>query len=124
MRAGGCVLLVGACVLYTRLVQVLAGAGSGKTKTLMDRIMYLLQHPARIPGNLLVVTFSRNASQELKDRLAASPMATQDVRVSTFHSFCLNLCREMHAALGLPANVTIVSSPQRRKLLIEALTPD
>ena len=90
----------------------------------MDRIMFLLQHPTRIPGNILVVTFSRNAAQELKDRLAGSRMAVHDVRVSTFHSFCLNLCREMHASLGLPATVTIISSPQKRKLLLEALHQD
>jgi DNA helicase-2/ATP-dependent DNA helicase PcrA len=69
---------------YFGTSQVLAGAGSGKTMTLIRRIEYLLCHPQRIPGSILVLTFSRNAAQEMRERLRGSRMLTHDVRYETY----------------------------------------
>ncbi|WP_317969553.1 ATP-dependent helicase [Paenibacillus sp. CCS19] len=75
----------------------IAGAGSGKTTTLACRAAYLMQVARVSPRHLLLVTFSRKAADEMKQRLAEIPgvplRSAQSVEARTFHSFCLQLLR-------------------------------
>ncbi|MBD3921248.1 ATP-dependent helicase [Paenibacillus sp. PR3] len=75
----------------------IAGAGSGKTTTLACRAAYLMQVRRVSPRQLLLVTFSRKAADEMKQRLAEIPgvpmRSAQSVEARTFHSFCLQLLR-------------------------------
>jgi len=75
----------------------IAGAGSGKTTTLACRAAYLIQVRRISPRHLLLVTFSRKAADEMKQRLAEIPgvplRSAQSVEARTFHSFCLQLLR-------------------------------
>ena len=69
---------------------VVAGAGTGKTTVLTERISHLIEHQHALPDQILAVTFTRNAAEELRTRVAAriGPFAAQQIIASTFHSYC------------------------------------
>jgi DNA helicase-2/ATP-dependent DNA helicase PcrA len=86
---------------------VLAGAGSGKTRVIVQRIAFLL-HRGVDPGAILAVTFTNKAAGEMRERVAAVAGAPGvDVFVSTFHSFGLWLLQQEHRAAGLPRRFAI-----------------
>ncbi len=74
---------------------VLAGAGAGKTKTLVEKVINIINHTDIAPENILILTFSRKAAEEIKNRiiLNAEDSAVK-ITSGTFHSFCLNLIRQ------------------------------
>ena len=75
-------------------VMVMAGAGSGKTKVLTTRISYLISQLGIIPSNILAVTFTNKAANEMKERISKQlNIDTRDMWVSTFHSFCSRVLR-------------------------------
>jgi DNA helicase-2/ATP-dependent DNA helicase PcrA len=87
--------------------QLQAGPGTGKTRTLVKRILSLLSENVD-PASILVLTFSNRAAGELAERLgAAAPDAASRIWVGTFHAFGLDLVRRHHDALGLPAAPTL-----------------
>lgn len=89
-------------------VMILAGAGSGKTRTLITRIQYLLDEKGVGPYQILAVTFSNKAAREMRERLGQ--VTTHDIgtfQVTTFHSFCSRLLRAEAAHLGLSKHFTI-----------------
>ncbi|UKS26327.1 UvrD-helicase domain-containing protein [Paenibacillus sp. HWE-109] len=75
----------------------LAGAGSGKTTVLVCRVAYLLRVHRVHPSHLLLITFSKKAAEEMRERLTSIPgldgSMTQAMQVRTFHAFCLRLLR-------------------------------
>ncbi|MEW9701139.1 UvrD-helicase domain-containing protein [Paenibacillus sp. SI8] len=75
----------------------LAGAGSGKTTVLVCRVAYLLAVHRVHPGNLLLITFSKKAAEEMRERLLLMPgvdnHAANSIQVRTFHAFCLRMLR-------------------------------
>lgn len=75
----------------------LAGAGSGKTTVLVCRVAYLLRVHRVHPSNLLLITFSKKAAEEMRERLTSMPgldhSMTNTMQVRTFHAFCLRLLR-------------------------------
>lgn len=87
---------------------VLAGAGSGKTRTVVHRIAYLLEEHGVLPGQILAVTFTNKAAGELRDRVAEliGP-AGKDIWVATFHSACLRVLRTYGELIGLASGFTI-----------------
>ena len=87
---------------------VVAGAGSGKTRVLAHRIAYLLGARGVQPGEVLAITFTNNAADEMKARVAAlvGPVADR-MWVSTFHSACVRILRREAKALGYPSSFTI-----------------
>ena len=90
---------------------ILAGAGSGKTKTLTTKIAYLIEHEHVSPYSILAITFTNKAAKEMKDRLYLT--VGNDVKkltVSTFHSFGLKLLRENYERLGYEKNFVIMDS--------------
>jgi superfamily I DNA/RNA helicase len=89
-------------------VLVNAGPGTGKTRTLVGRVKYLLARgvPAR---QILAVTFSNRATDEMRERLhRAVPEQAHELTVSTFHAFCLELLRRHYEAAGLPADFRVI----------------
>jgi DNA helicase-2/ATP-dependent DNA helicase PcrA len=96
---------------------VLAGAGSGKTRVIVQRIAYLLHRGAR-PDSVLAVTFTNKAAGEMRERVAAVAGAPAiDVFVSTFHSFGLWLLQQEHRAAGLPKRFAICDAGDQIALL-------
>ncbi len=74
---------------------VIAGAGTGKTKTLVEKVKNILGGGMAAPGEVLILTFSRKAAEELRERVSAGiDPDTEGLTAGTFHSFCLALLRE------------------------------
>ena len=72
---------------------VLAGAGSGKTRVLTNRIMYLVKECGVSPSNVLAITFTNKAANEMKNRLMEFDCNAQFMHISTIHSFCASVLR-------------------------------
>ena len=89
---------------------VLAGAGSGKTKVLTNRIATLIEEGV-YPSNILAITFTNKAAKEMKDRvrILIGPDANY-IQISTFHSLGLKLIKENYEALGYAKNFIILDS--------------
>lgn len=85
-----------------------AGPGTGKTRTLVGRILYLVRQGGA-PNSILVLTFSNKAAEEIRDRVGkAIPEAAQSIRVETFHSLGLELLRKYGTELRLPPKPTVL----------------
>ena len=101
---------------------VVAGPGSGKTRTLTRRIAHLVTSHAVHPARCLAITFTRRAAGEMRDRLRALlPDAWERVPLHTFHSLGLSILREHHNAGGLQRGFRIASDAERIQLLRDAL---
>src|SRR5215467_5593572 len=104
---------------------ILAGPGSGKTRVVTHRIVNLIHHGVA-PRNILALTFTNKAADEMKRRVGLlAPMAS--VWMSTFHRFCARLLREYAPLIGLPENYSIYDtsdSQQAMKHTLEALDLD
>jgi DNA helicase-2/ATP-dependent DNA helicase PcrA len=99
-------------------VMVLAGAGSGKTKTLVSRIAYIIEELGISPFRVLALTFSNKAAREMRERI--SKMVTSDVgalQVTTFHSFCARLLRSEAEYLGLSKSFTIYDDSESKAIV-------
>ena len=80
---------------------ILAGAGSGKTTVLVNRIAYILQSGLCKPWQILAITFTNKAAGELKDRICnAVPEGGDDIWAATFHSTCARIHRRYGDRLG------------------------
>lgn len=96
---------------------ILAGAGSGKTATLISRVAYMLDNGIA-PDNILLLTFTNKAAKEMKDR--AEKMIgenAQKITACTFHSFCANICRRYAKVLDLPHNFNILDSADTKDIM-------
>jgi len=96
-------------------VMILAGAGSGKTKTLVTRISYLIEEMHISPFQVLALTFSNKAAREMRDRI--STMVSSDVgalQITTFHAFCARVLRNEAQYLGLSKNFTIYDTSESK----------
>ncbi|MHB1711796.1 MAG: ATP-dependent helicase [Acidimicrobiales bacterium] len=97
---------------------VLAGAGSGKTKVLTNRIGFLIASGVVTPEKVLAITFTNKAAREMKERLAASLGPAADAMwVSTFHSACVRMLRPHAERVGLTRRFTILADDDCRRLL-------
>ncbi|MCM1370833.1 MAG: UvrD-helicase domain-containing protein [Clostridium sp.] len=90
---------------------VLAGAGSGKTRVLTAKVAYLIEKNGILPENILAITFTNKAAQEMKGRIIdmLGGIAYR-IQISTFHSFGLLLIKENYEKLGYKSNFTILDS--------------
>lgn len=96
---------------------VLAGAGSGKTRVLTNRILYLVQECGVRPQEILAITFTNKAANEMKRRLYDFHCDAQYMHVSTIHSFCATVLRNDGINLGLKSNFTIYDEEDVKSLL-------
>ena len=90
-------------------VMILAGAGSGKTRTLIAKISYLINNRQVAPYNILALTFSNKAAKEMKYRIQKETLLHNNgaLQVLTFHSFCARILRQEADCLGLSKNFVI-----------------
>jgi len=87
---------------------VLAGAGSGKTRVLTRRIAWLIQEQGASPFEILAITFTNKAADEMKNRVGTLVgSVARKMWVSTFHSACVRILRRDAHALGFPSSFTI-----------------
>ncbi len=104
---------------------ILAGAGSGKTKTLTHRIAHLLVDNAVWPNEILAVTFTNKAAREMRERLAqltGQPNTRGFMPwMGTFHGICVRLLRQDGAAIGIEHNFVIYDEDDRQGLIKQAM---
>ncbi len=99
-------------------VMILAGAGSGKTRTLVARIQYLLEEKHISPFQILAVTFSNKASREMRERLSVNTQINVGaLQVTTFHAFCAKVLRMEATYLGLSRNFTIYDDGESQSII-------
>ncbi len=96
-------------------VLVLAGAGSGKTRCVIARSVYLIKNKRIKPWNILVVTFTNKAARELKNRLeSALGISTRGLWIGTFHSICARILRFEHERLPFDQNFSIFDDDDQK----------
>lgn len=99
-------------------VMILAGAGSGKTRTLVSRIQYLIDEKDVSPFRILAVTFSNKAAREMRERIAKdNNVDFGTIQVTTFHSFCARVLRNEAQYLGLSRNFTIYDTSESKSIV-------
>ncbi len=101
---------------------VLAGPGTGKTTTLVEAVVDRVQRRAVAPHEVLVLTFSRKAAEELRDRITGRLGRTVAMPLSsTFHSFCYGLVRRFQSAADFVQPLQLMSAPEQDVRLRELL---
>ena len=99
-------------------LMILAGAGSGKTRTLVSRIQYLLSEKKISPFRILAVTFSNKAAKEMRDRVCLeNDLDLGAIQITTFHSFCSRSLRSEAQFLGLSKNFTIYDTSEMKSVI-------
>lgn len=101
---------------------ILAGAGSGKTTVLVNRIAYILKMQLCQPWQILAITFTNKAAGELKDRIAAVvDYGAGDIWASTFHSTCARILRRYGDRIGYSNHFTVYDTDDSRRLMKDIL---
>jgi len=102
-------------------VMVFAGAGTGKTKTLIARIIYMIKEKNIKPYNILAITFTKKATAEMRERLDANLGREQasKVHISTIHSLCARILRRFIQNLGYKKDFEIIDDEEMLKILGE-----
>ncbi|MAE63480.1 MAG: hypothetical protein CMJ18_04340 [Phycisphaeraceae bacterium] len=105
-------------------LQVLAGPGSGKTRVITRRIAHLVLGVGLAPWNVLAITFTNKAANEMRERAGAmlSPKQARAVTLTTFHSFCARMLRRYADRLGLPAAYSIYDAADQTRAVKQALS--
>ena len=99
-------------------VLILAGAGSGKTRVLTHRIAYLMDEKGVNPWNILAITFTNKAAQEMRERVdKLVGFGSESIWVSTFHSACVRILRRHIDNLGYDTNFTIYDTDDQKSLM-------
>ncbi len=99
---------------------IVAGPGSGKTRTLTHRIAHLITGAGADPEGCLAITFTRRAAQEMRERLEGLlPEVADRVPVYTFHGLALTLLQQHAEAAGLPEGFRVADEAERVALLVE-----
>ncbi len=97
---------------------IMAGAGSGKTRVLTHRIAHILATGRARPGEILAITFTNKAAAEMRERTAKLIGGDgRRVWVSTFHSACVRILRQHHAAAGLKSTFSIYDQQDSQRLI-------
>ena len=100
---------------------VLAGAGSGKTRVITNKIAYLVQHCDYKARNIAALTFTNKAAREMKERVSQTlgKKEAKGLMVSTFHRLGLDIVRREHKALGIKASFSLFDDQDQMALLKE-----
>jgi DNA helicase II / ATP-dependent DNA helicase PcrA len=102
-------------------VLILAGAGSGKTKSLTMRIVYMIKKLDLSPENILAVTFTNKAAGEMKERISKLLDKSEIPTMATFHSLGVRIIREQAHHFGLDKNFVIYDDDDQESLLKDIL---
>ena len=99
---------------------ILAGAGSGKTRVLTHRIAYLMEEKGVNPWNILAITFTNKAAQEMRERVdRLVGFGSESIWVSTFHSACVRILRRHIDNLGYDNNFAIYDTDDQKTVIKE-----
>ena len=98
-------------------VRVVAGAGSGKTKTLTRRFLYLVEGLGISPASILCVTFTNKAAAEMKKRIRRTLPDRDLAHITTFHGFCVNLLKEDCHVAQYPSTFIVLDEEDKAAIL-------
>lgn len=97
---------------------VIAGAGSGKTKVLTHKIAYLIGEKNVLPWNILAITFTNKAANEMKERITnLVGDAATDIWMGTFHSICVRILRRFIDRIGFETSFIIFDTSDQRTMI-------
>ncbi|RNB81061.1 DNA helicase PcrA [Brevibacillus fluminis] len=103
-------------------VLIMAGAGSGKTRVLTQRIAYLIGVHRRAPWSILAITFTNKAAREMKNRVASLVgSGAEDIWISTFHSLCVRILRRDIDRMGINRSFTILDAGDQLTVIKQCL---
>lgn len=91
-------------------VRVIAGAGTGKTRTLTERFAYLVNELGILPGNILCVTFTNKAANEMRNRIKRLTGGNDTGYINTFHGFCVSVLREDGHEIQYPKSFLVLDN--------------
>jgi ATP-dependent DNA helicase Rep len=102
---------------------VVAGAGSGKTRVITEKIAHLIQQCGYSPKSITAVTFTNKSAREMKERVTnlLSKKETRGLKISTFHRLGLNIIRREHLSLNLKPAFTILDTQDTTSLIKDLL---
>ena len=102
---------------------VIAGAGSGKTKVLTHKISYLINEKNVKPWNILAITFTNKAANEMRQRIEnlVGGQATNDMWIGTFHSICVRILRKFIDRIGFNSSFIIFDASDQKALVKQCL---
>ena len=100
---------------------VIAGAGSGKTKVLTHKIAYLISEKYVKPWNIIAITFTNKAANEMKERIQNIGDAANDLWMGTFHSICVKILRKYIDRIGFDHSFLIFDTSDQKTLIKECL---
>ena len=101
---------------------VIAGAGSGKTKVLTHKIAYLIKEKNILPWNILAITFTNKAANEMKERTEKLlENAANDIWIGTFHSICVRMLRKFIDRIGYDSSFIIFDTSDQKSLVKDCL---
>ena len=101
---------------------ILAGAGSGKTRTLTCRVAYLISQRQVSPWNIMAITFTNKAAGEMRERVDQLVTAgSESIWISTFHSTCCRILRRYINLIGYENNFTIYDTDDSRQVMKEVI---
>ena len=101
---------------------VIAGAGSGKTKVLTHKIAYLIQEKGVKPWDILAITFTNKAANEMKERIAnLVGESAKDIWMGTFHSICVRILRRFIDRIGFETSFIIFDTSDQKTLVKNCL---
>ncbi len=104
-------------------LMILAGAGSGKTRTLVSKISYLIHEKKISPFRILAVTFSNKAAKEMRERISNEiKIDIGPLQITTFHSFCAHILRAEAKFIGLSRNFTIYDDGESKAIVKKMLS--
>lgn len=101
---------------------ILAGAGSGKTRVLTHKIAYMVEEKGVFPGNILAITFTNKAANEMKERVRSLVGdKIDDIWIGTFHSICVRILRRDIDKIGYNRNFVIYDTDDQKTVIKECI---
>ncbi|WP_338363798.1 UvrD-helicase domain-containing protein [Candidatus Xenohaliotis californiensis] len=99
---------------------IIAGPGSGKTNTLSHRICNMVSKHQILPENILAITFTNKAANEMRHRLTnLIPESSQKINIHTFHSMCLEMLQKWHNTIDIPADFQVIAETEKIAIITE-----
>lgn len=101
-------------------IVLMAGAGSGKTKTLIKRTEYLIRDFGVEPSQIMLVTFTNKAANEILDRMSKVSDKSSEMWIGTFHKICTRILRKFGSAIGIKY-FSIIDGKEQKKIITDII---
>ena len=96
---------------------IIAGAGTGKTKTITSKMIYLTDELDVSPNNILAMTFTNKAAKEMSERIIAGSRSHANIMIKTFHSFCVYILRRYGSFTDRGSDFVIYDDDDSNKVI-------